>query len=87
MAWADTMPMVRVRALGAVEVLGAVGLLLPPLTGVAPGLAVAAALGFVVLQLGATRVHLRRGDRAVALNIALLLVAAVAARAGAAGRG
>ncbi|MFE5792822.1 DoxX family protein [Streptomyces sp. NPDC056503] len=79
MAWVDTMPMSRVRALGVVEVLGAAGLVLPPPTGVAPGLAPAAALGFVVLQIGAIRVHLRGRDRDVALNVTLLLVAAVAA--------
>jgi DoxX-like family len=78
MAWVDDMPMPVVRGIGVIEVLGAIGLVLPPLTGVAPGLALAAAIGFVVLQAGATRVHLRRGDRRIALNITLLLVAAVA---------
>ncbi|GAA2314034.1 DoxX family protein [Streptomyces violaceusniger] len=77
MAWVDTTPMAAVRAIGVIEVLGAIGLILPPLTGIAPWLALAAAIGFVVLQIGATRVHLRRGDRQVALNITLFLVAAV----------
>ncbi|TDC69409.1 DoxX family protein [Streptomyces hainanensis] len=75
MAWVDSVPMPAVRALGLVEVLGATGLVLPPLTGVAPWLALAAASGFVVLQLGAIRVHLRLGDRRVALNVTLLLAA------------
>ncbi|MEW2527350.1 DoxX family protein [Streptomyces sp. NPDC047071] len=79
MAWVDDTPMPVVRGIGAVEVLGALGLVLPPLTGVAPRLGAAAAVGFVALQLGAIRVHLRRGDRAVALNVALLLAAAVTA--------
>ncbi|MEU9379793.1 DoxX family protein [Streptomyces sp. NPDC048279] len=79
MAWVDGMPMPAVRALGAVELLGALGLVLPRLTGVAPWTAVAAAIGFVVLQLGAIRVHLRTGDRQVALNGTLLLMAAAAA--------
>ncbi|MFF4901147.1 DoxX family protein [Streptomyces sp. NPDC001068] len=78
MAWVDGMPMAAVRALGAVELLGAFGLLLPRLTGVAPWTAVAAASGLAVLQLGAIRVHLRMGDRQVALNATLLLVAAAA---------
>ncbi|MBC3840887.1 DoxX family protein [Streptacidiphilus sp. 4-A2] len=77
MAWVDSTPMPAVRAIGTIEVLGAIGLILPPLTGIAPRLALAAAIGFVLLQLGATRVHLRRGDRGIALNIALLLTAAV----------
>ncbi|MEV8319968.1 DoxX family protein [Streptomyces sp. NPDC059900] len=75
MAWVDSTPMPAVRAIGLVEVLGAIGLVLPPLTGVAPWLALVAAVGFVVLQIGATRVHLRRGDRRIALNITLLLAA------------
>ncbi|MGW5655914.1 DoxX family protein [Streptomyces humi] len=80
MAWVDDTPMAAVRAIGAVEVLGAVGLLLPPLTGIVPWLATAAAAGFVLLQLGAIRVHLRMGDRQLALNVGLLCVAAVTCR-------
>ncbi|MFD6289448.1 DoxX family protein [Streptomyces sp. NPDC060205] len=77
MAWVDGTPMPAVRAIGVIEVLGAIGLILPPLTGIAPWLATAAAVGFVILQIGATRVHLRLGDRRIALNITLLLTAAV----------
>lgn len=76
MAWVDSTPMPAVRTIGAVEVLGAFGLILPPLTGIAPWLALAAAIGFVLLQIGATRVHLKRGDRRIELNIALQLTAA-----------
>jgi DoxX-like protein len=76
MAWVDSTPMPAVTTIGAIEVLGAIGLIVPPLTGIAPHLALAAAIGFVVLQIGATRVHLRRGDRRIALNITLLLMAA-----------
>ncbi|MFF7471144.1 DoxX family protein [Streptomyces sp. NPDC008092] len=79
MAWVDGMPMAAVRAIGSVEILGAAGLVLPRLTGVAPWLGPAAAVGFVVLQVGAVRVHLRMGDRQVALNLALLLAAGAAA--------
>ncbi|MFE4965944.1 DoxX family protein [Streptomyces sp. NPDC056660] len=77
MAWVDGMPMAAVRAIGTVELLGALGLVLPRLTGVATWLPVAAAAGFVVLQAGAIRVHLKMGDRQVALNVTVLLVAAV----------
>lgn len=80
MAWAGTaIPMPGVRAIGAVEVLGAFGLILPPLTGIAPGLALWAAIGFVVLQLLATGFHLSRGEtKQIGLNIGLVVVAAVA---------
>lgn len=78
MGWVDTVPMPAVRVIGAVEVLGAVGLVLPPLTGVAPVLALVAAIGFVVLQIGATTLHLSRGEgRLIGLNLALLALAAV----------
>lgn len=75
MAWVDSTPMVR--TIGVLEVLGVVGLLLPPLTGVAPWLAPVAAVGFVVLQIAATRVHLALGDRQAGLNLVLMLAAAV----------
>ncbi|MFF7241831.1 DoxX family protein [Streptomyces collinus] len=79
MAWVDRVPLSAVRALGTVEVLGATGLVLPPLTGVAPALAPAAAIGFVLLQTGAIAVHLTGGDHRIALNIGLVAAAAVTA--------
>ncbi len=78
MGWVDRMPMPAVRTLGVLEVLGAIGLILPPLTGLAPWLAFAAAIGFVVLQIGGATLHLSRGEaRLIGLNIALIVVAAV----------
>ncbi|MBR7833014.1 DoxX family protein, partial [Actinospica durhamensis] len=55
----------------------AVGLILPPWTGIAPSLAFVAAIGFVVLQILATRVHLRMGDRKIGLNLGLIVLAGV----------
>ncbi|MFF7994619.1 DoxX family protein [Kitasatospora xanthocidica] len=78
MAWVDRVSLPAVRALGTVELLGAAGLVLPPLTGVATGLAPAAAAGFVLLQVGAVAVHLTGGDRRIALNAGLLAAAAAA---------
>ncbi|MFD4791666.1 DoxX family protein [Streptomyces sp. NPDC058459] len=77
MAWVDRTPLPALRALGVVEILGAVGLILPPLTGIAPALAVVAAIGFVILQTGAVAVHLTGGDRRIGLNIGLIVVAAL----------
>ena len=42
MQWVDSTPMPLVRTIGGIEVLGAAGLILPPLTGIAPVLALAA---------------------------------------------
>ncbi|MFI9159523.1 DoxX family protein [Kitasatospora aureofaciens] len=77
MAWVDRVPLPAIRALGAVEVLGAAGLVLPPLTGIALLLAPAAAIGLVLLQAGAIAVHLTGEDRRIALNAGLVVTAAV----------
>lgn len=78
MAWVDTMPLSVVRAIGALEILGVVGLILPPLVGVFTWLTVAAAVGLVLVQIGGIAVHVRRGEfRVLGLNVALLLLAAV----------
>ncbi|MFD9411651.1 DoxX family protein [Streptomyces sp. NPDC059989] len=77
MSWVDRMPLPALRVLGTVEVLGATGLILPPLTGIALPLAPAAAGGFVFLQAGAIAVHLSGEDRRIALNVGLITAAAV----------
>ena len=69
-----------VKAIGAVEILGALGLILPGLTGIAPILAPIAAVGLVVVQIGALRVHLTRNERQpLPVNAILLLLAAFVA--------
>jgi hypothetical protein len=79
MAWVDTIPMPVVRVIGIVEILGAAGLVLPPLTGIAPALAIVAAAGFLLLQVLATGLHLVRGEaKVIGLNVALIALAAVA---------
>lgn len=77
MGWVDDMPFAAVRLIGLLEVLGAIGLILPPLTGILPGLALAAAIGLVVVQVGAGIVHLRRREP-VWMNLVLAVLAAVA---------
>ena len=79
MGWVDSMPLSYVRAIGVVELLGAVGLILAPLTGVAPALALAAAIGFVLIQVGAISLHLSRGEaKLIPFNIFLLILAGAA---------
>jgi hypothetical protein len=69
-----------VKAVGAVEVLGALGLILPELTGIAPILTPIAAVGLVIVQIGAIRVHLVRNERQpLPANVILLLLAAFVA--------
>lgn len=57
--------------------LGATGLILPPLTGIAPAPSVAAAIGFVLLQTGAIAVHLMGEARPITLDAGLATTAAL----------
>ena len=50
------------KPLGLVELLGAVGLIVPPLVHVAPILTPVAAVGLVVTMIGAVVTHARRGE-------------------------
>ena len=80
MEWVEQVPMWQVRLIGVIEIAGVVGLILPPLIGVVPLLAVAAAIGFVILQFFAAAMHAsRNGVRDTGLNVALILLAALAA--------
>jgi hypothetical protein len=69
-----------VKAVGLVEILGALGVILPWLTGIAAILTPLAAIGLVVVQIGALRVHLVRNERQpLPANVVLLLLAAFVA--------
>ncbi|MFG2048901.1 DoxX family protein [Micromonospora sp. NPDC048935] len=59
MRWVDPVPPTQVKALGAVELLAAVGLVLPPLAGIATVLTPLAAVGLVIVMVGGISVHLR----------------------------
>jgi len=79
MGWIDTVPLRLVRTIGVLEVLGALGLVLPPMTGVTPGLALEAAIGLVLIQVGAIWLHLSRGEaKMIGFNVVLLALAGVA---------
>ncbi|MEV6508394.1 DoxX family protein [Streptomyces sp. NPDC051642] len=76
MAWVDRMSLPAVRDLGTAEILGAAGRVLPPMTGIAPWPALAAAVGFLLLQIGAIAVHLTGVDRRIALDVGLIATTA-----------
>ena len=68
------------RFLGVAEVLGALGLVLPGLLRIRPGLTPLAAAGLVIIMIGATVVTLVGGMVAVALmNLVVALLAAFVA--------
>ena len=62
LVWTIDLPMWLVRAIGAAEMLGAAGLILPALTGILPFLTRWAAGCLALLMLGAVGFHLMRGE-------------------------
>jgi hypothetical protein len=51
--WAAAVPQSTVKAIGGAEILGALGVIAPRLTGIAPVIGVAAAWGLAAVQIGA----------------------------------
>ncbi|GAA2699693.1 hypothetical protein Apa02nite_041750 [Actinoplanes palleronii] len=80
MGWAADLSDVQVKLIGVVEVLGAIGLILPALLDIAPVLVPIAATGLVITMIGAVVVHVRRHEnQAIAPSAVLLVLAAVVA--------
>ncbi|WP_405096186.1 DoxX family protein [Micromonospora sp. NBC_01412] len=77
MGWVDGVPQSAVKALGALEVLAAVGLILPALTGIATVLTPLAAVGAAIVMAGAVVVHARAKEYPGTAFTAVLLVAAL----------
>ena len=76
MAWVNTVPAPFVRFLGVAEILGAIGLILPAVTGIGTWLTLAAAAGLVVVMASASIFHTsRREYSAIGMNVVLLLLA------------
>lgn len=73
--WVKDLPRPLVQAIGVVEILGAVGLILPVVTGIYSWLTPVAALALALLMLIAAGFHARRRDAAEAyLNVLLLVL-------------
>lgn len=62
MAWTEDFSAGAIKVIGAVEVLGAVGLVVPLLTGIAPVLTPLAAAGLALVMGGAVVTHVRRKE-------------------------
>jgi hypothetical protein len=71
--WAKTWSDRNVKLLGLAEVLGAIGLIAPQVTGILPILTPIAALCLVVLMIGAVKTHIDLKEPAVAPAILALL--------------
>jgi hypothetical protein len=75
--WTGQLPAAVVRGLGMVDIAGGVGIFVPALTRIKPGLTVLAALGCVVLQVCAMSFHISRGEIAAApVNVIFLALSA-----------
>ena len=81
MPWVSGTSKGLLRAIGLLEVLGAVGLILPAVTGVLPWLTPLAAIGLALVMISAIVFHLARKDGGASLltNGVLLAIAAFVA--------
>ena len=80
MGWAEGFSQAQIRWIGAAEFCGAVGLMAPTGVHIAPVLVPTAAIGLLLLMVGAAVVHGRRGEvSTVAMHVLLLALAAAVA--------
>jgi uncharacterized membrane protein YphA (DoxX/SURF4 family) len=78
--WVEDFSPGAVKTIGALEVLAAIGLILPAALDILPVLVPLAASGLVLLMLGAAVTHGRRREpQMVVINAVLLVLAAVVA--------
>jgi uncharacterized membrane protein YphA (DoxX/SURF4 family) len=80
MGWVEDFSDNAVKGIGAAEVLGAIGLILPAATGIAVILTPIAAAALAVTMVGAVIVHIKRGELSqiapsVVLGVLSLVVA------------
>jgi uncharacterized membrane protein YphA (DoxX/SURF4 family) len=80
MGWVEDWSPAMVKVIGALEILAAIGLVLPPAVNVLPILAALAAAGLVIVMIGAIVTHVRRQEIPGAVpSVVLLVLAAVVA--------
>ena len=80
MSWVEDFSPSMVKTIGTFEILGAIGLIVPWATGIAPVLTPIAALGLVALMIGAATTHLRRKEnQPVVINAGLAIAALIVA--------
>lgn len=74
--WAEDFSATAVKSIGILEVLAAVGLILPAVLGIVPVLVPLAAIGLALVMVGAIFTHLRRGEaKSIAGNVVYLALA------------
>ncbi len=76
MDWTEDFPEPQIKGIGTLEVLAAIGLILPALLDIAPVLVAVAASGVVLLMLGAAATHIRRKEpQMVVVNLVIAAIA------------
>jgi uncharacterized membrane protein YphA (DoxX/SURF4 family) len=78
MGWVQSVPAAQIKLLGIAEVLGAIGLVAPMATGIAPFLTRVAAVCLASLMGGAVATHVMRREPAAVPTIITLLAIVVA---------
>jgi uncharacterized membrane protein YphA (DoxX/SURF4 family) len=80
LAWTEDFSPGVVKLIGGLEVLAAIGLILPAVLDIVPVLVPLAAVGLIALMLGAAITHGRRKEnQMIVANLILLILAAVVA--------
>lgn len=80
MTWVHDVSPSTVRLIALLEVLGAIGLVAPMLTGIMPILTPLAAIGLILTMIGAALTNLRHKEYAhISINIVLMALAAFVA--------
>ena len=80
LAWAEDFPPAAIKLIGVAELLGALGLVLPALFGIAPILVPVAAVGLMLVMVGALITHARRGEtQLLVVNVVLFALLAFVA--------
>jgi len=76
MEWVKDVGPRGVPLIGSLEILGAIGLILPAVTGILPWLTPVAAAGLALTMVGAMITHWRRGEYSgIGVNVVLLVLA------------
>jgi uncharacterized membrane protein YphA (DoxX/SURF4 family) len=78
MGWVEDVNPGFVKMIGILEILGGLGVILPAVTHILPWLTLVAAIGLVIIMVGAVVVHLRRNEAShIAAPLVLLLLSLI----------
>ncbi len=80
MGWVEDFDPWNIKVIAILEILAGIGLILPALTGILPWLTPLAAVGLVLVMLGAILTHARRQEYPMIIgNVVLLALAVIVA--------